>query len=400
MKISHKRIPAACVLLLALALTGACESGDDETVLLTNDSESALSTTAMALVMAQAQPGGAGDILKFRATDVTMTTIRFAWTASPPAGTARFDIYKAQEASTAGTSPYVAVSLPGDTHKYLFGEDVPFVTSPEKLFAGKEYFFRLAAVDAQGNELARQIIGVKMLSLADTCRKITAQVTGGFYGSQNYADQYLVWDGSYYYKIGYVYNRYPVHDDYSLEKYDENGNLLSSTALSWLTTDGAPFGLTFDGSHLWFSVDSASNPQLLAVHPATGALARSLGVPYGVNEIAYDARNERLLLLFYYLDIQAIDPVTGGLERVYSNPLGISYMRGGGIAVRGDEIWVADRGNTDLIAVIDSKSGKTTGCMESPATGFFDHITSLSFKDRNTLILKKNAASFVLYHVD
>ncbi len=70
------------------------------------------------------------------------------------------------------------------------------------------------------------------------------------------------------------------------------GDLVGTLTFSQNCSSGLGVGITFDGDNLWVSCFSsgASNPDLLKINPATGAVITSYKVAGGLGSLAYDSR--------------------------------------------------------------------------------------------------------------
>lgn len=394
MKAPVQQVRALATLLLA-GLLLACESAKDPVILIDGSG-----TSAAALALAeQLNSGGSNGLalaLNFEAIEIGRDTVHLAWENNAPGTIDRFKIYMGSSYSTVSTYNWEMASLPADTTEYVMGAVEPSPVDIHHLDGNTRYFFLLSAVDSASRELGREAIDVRTRTLNEDCDEVRPVQIGGFFPPGSPAG--LAWDGKHYLGLRQVrMDGWLDNDEYYLEKFNTNGGLVSSTRITGLNTDGFVYAQpAFDGQRLWFDLSSDWNG-VYAVDVATAQLVRNLSTtPSDVSAITYDALHDRLVLLRYSAELQAIDPVTGAVERTYENPLGYSFMQPSGMAAIGNEIWVSDRGNTELIVAFDSATGKVTRCMKSPATGFYDHVTALTWKGRD-LVVKTSARPYAVY---
>ncbi|MBI5540168.1 MAG: hypothetical protein HY951_08935 [Bacteroidia bacterium] len=279
----------------------------------------------------------------------TNSSVALKWTLSIDTGFREYKIYKGYNSGldeTTGTLIHVSTSRADtaylDTNSTVMGGGI----SPNS-----NYYYRVFVMDEMGKIAGSNVLHV----LTDSNTFIyNLNLESNFAGHSDLGViNGITFDGSnvwlaYRLDLGGFYD----NDKISLVKLDNvNYNIIDTL---FFNDRYEPIGgLTFDGSNLWlqYSASGTGSNFIREINPDNGAILNNFNTDYGVWGISYF--NSEIYLNYYWLKIEKINPVNGGITstiNTYSNGINSSF----GIAVKNDEIWVSNSISDGSIYVLNN----------------------------------------------
>ena len=125
------------------------------------------------------------------------------------------------------------------------------------------------------------------------------------------------------------------------------GIALSQTVIKTIDAPDYPYGVAYDGTHLWVGTSSTNDAQIWQIDPADGSIEGSIPVPFEppngsftVKALAHDGE-----YLWVFMDLPSanhpdkfykVDPADGSILKTLDSPEN-NYI--GGMDIINDEIW-------------------------------------------------------------
>jgi hypothetical protein len=161
------------------------------------------------------------------------------------------------------------------------------------------------------------------------------------------------------------------------------------------TPGSGVYGITWDGSAIWISVAGNRN-ELVSVDPASGQITRTMSSPTTLGPSDLDFDGSTLWVSSGTGDVFALDPTTGGIDRMLPIPDSFSG-RDHGVAVRPGQLWVG--GLFGGMGVEDSATGTALGSvLHDDGTAFAPEETGAALFVGDALVIA-NGRGITYYSV-